>query len=76
MQTAVDVHVPPLLTLVDKLILDRVLARGDHVLVWNGFVHMLLGDDSGAFDKEPVVTYLSVSKRDTSRLSEMSSGMF
>ena len=54
MQAAVDMHVFLLLLFVDELVLHRVLATVDHVLVRDGFAQVLPGDDGAAFDEVPV----------------------
>ena len=40
---------------VDELILHRVLASADNVLVRNGFIHVLLGNGGAAFNEGPVL---------------------
>lgn len=54
MQTAVDMIL--MLTFVDELILHRVLATLDHILVRDGLIHELLANDGAAFHKGPMGT--------------------
>lgn len=54
MQTAVDVIF--MLTFVDELILQRVLATLDHILVRDVLIHEQSAKDGAAFHKGPVGT--------------------
>ena len=54
-QTAVHILAFLLLTCVDELILLRVLAFADDVLVRNKFIHVLLGNGGAAFNEGPVL---------------------
>lgn len=69
MQAAVHGLAFLLLRLVDELILHSSLAFLENVLVRNGLIQVLPGNDGAAFNQGPQLVQVSAGKQDTSRLS-------